>query len=60
VTTIKDVATLAGVGVGTASRVVSGKGSVSAATALKVKQAIETRVHPLTKGNVLYAHPPGY
>jgi len=41
VATIKDVATLAGVGVGTASRVVSGKGSVSAATALKVKQAIE-------------------
>ena len=39
--TIKDVALLAGVGVGTASRVVSGKGSVSAATALKVKQAIE-------------------
>jgi LacI family transcriptional regulator len=39
--TIKDVALLAGVGIGTASRVVNGKGAVSAATALKVKQAIE-------------------
>lgn len=40
--TIKDVARLAGVGLGTASRVVSGKGSVSKATAEKVRQAIET------------------
>jgi LacI family transcriptional regulator len=39
--TIKDVARLAGVGLGTASRVVSGKGSVSAATLEKVKKAIE-------------------
>lgn len=40
--TIKDVAKLAGVGVGTASRVVSGRGSVSPATAAKVRQAIES------------------
>ena len=39
--TIKDVARLAGVGLGTASRVVSGKGSVSAATLAKVRQAID-------------------
>ncbi len=39
--TIKDVARLAGVGVGTASRVVSGRGSVSAATAERVRQAIQ-------------------
>ncbi|HEY5801180.1 MAG TPA: LacI family DNA-binding transcriptional regulator [Burkholderiaceae bacterium] len=39
--TIKDVARLAGVGLGTASRVVSGKGSVSPATLARVKQAIE-------------------
>lgn len=39
--TIKDVARLAGVGVGTASRVVSGRGSVSVATAEKVRKAIE-------------------
>lgn len=39
--TIKDVARLAGVGLGTASRVVSGKGSVSPATLAKVKLAIE-------------------
>jgi LacI family transcriptional regulator len=32
VATIKDVARLAGVGLGTASRVVSGKGAVSPAT----------------------------
>ncbi|MFZ6654570.1 LacI family DNA-binding transcriptional regulator [Undibacterium sp. TJN19] len=38
--TIKDVARLAGVGLGTASRVVSGKGSVSVATQEKVRQAI--------------------
>ena len=39
-TTIRDVARLAGVGLGTASRVVSGKGSVSPATAEKVRRAI--------------------
>lgn len=39
--TIKDVARLAGVGLGTASRVVSGKGSVSQATLEKVRKAIE-------------------
>ncbi len=38
--TIKDVARLAGVGVGTASRVISGRGPVSAETAAKVQQAI--------------------
>jgi LacI family transcriptional regulator len=41
VATIKDVARLAGVGLGTASRVVSGKGSVSPATIEKVKKAID-------------------
>ncbi len=39
--TIKDVARLAGVGLGTASRVVSGKGAVSPATQAKVRKAIE-------------------
>jgi LacI family transcriptional regulator len=39
--TIKDVARLAGVGLGTASRVVSGRGSVAPATLAKVRQAIE-------------------
>ena len=39
--TIKDVARLAGVGLGTASRVVSGKGSVSPATLERVRKAIE-------------------
>lgn len=39
--TIKDVARLAGVGLGTASRVVSGRGSVSPATLERVKKAIE-------------------
>ena len=38
--TIKDVARLAGVGVGTASRVVSGRGSVAVATAQRVRKAI--------------------
>lgn len=38
--TIKDVARLAGVGAGTASRVVSGKGAVSPATLEKVRKAI--------------------
>jgi len=41
VATIKDVARLAGVGLGTASRVISGKGSVSQATIEKVRKAIE-------------------
>lgn len=39
--TIKDVARLAGVGLGTASRVISGKGSVSKTTQEKVLKAIE-------------------
>ena len=39
--TIKDVARLAGVGLGTASRVVSGKGSVAPATAKRVQRAIK-------------------
>jgi LacI family transcriptional regulator len=38
-TTIKDVARLAGVGVGTASRVISGKGSFSRDAALRVEAA---------------------
>ena len=38
--TIKDVARLAGVGVGTASRVISGNGSVAPATAERVRAAI--------------------
>ena len=37
--TIKDVARLAGVGVGTASRVISGKGSFSEAAAARVEAA---------------------
>lgn len=41
-TTIKDVARLAGVGVGTASRVLSGKGAVAPDTAARVQQAIQT------------------
>jgi LacI family transcriptional regulator len=39
--TIKDVARLAGVGLGTASRVLSGKGSVAPATAERVRRAIK-------------------
>jgi LacI family transcriptional regulator len=39
--TIKDVARYAGVGVGTASRVISGRGSVAPETAARVQQAIE-------------------
>jgi LacI family transcriptional regulator len=38
--TIKDVARLAGVGVGTASRVISGNGSVAPGTAERVRQVI--------------------
>jgi LacI family transcriptional regulator len=41
VATIKDVARLAGVGLGTASRVVTGRGSVSAKTLARVNKAIE-------------------
>jgi len=41
VSTIKDVARLAGVGLGTASRVVRGKGSVSQAKLERVKKAID-------------------
>src|SRR3989440_4304125 len=41
--TIKDVARLARVGLGTASRVVSGKGSVAPATARRVHKAIQDR-----------------
>jgi len=41
VATIKDVARLAGVGVGTASRVISGNGPVSQETAGRVRKAIE-------------------
>src|SRR5262245_693866 len=39
--TIKDVARVAGVGLGTASRVVSGKGSVAPETAKRVQRAIK-------------------
>ena len=39
--TIKDVARLAGVGLGTASRAISGKGAVAPATLEKVRKAIE-------------------
>ena len=39
--TIKDVALRAGVGMSTASRVVSGKGYVAAATTLRVQKAVE-------------------
>lgn len=39
--TLKDVANLAGVGLGTASRVVSGKGAVSPKTLARVRKAIE-------------------
>lgn len=40
--TIKDVARLAAVGVGTASRAISGKGAVSAATLARVQAAVQT------------------
>ena len=40
--TIRDVARLAGVGIGTVSRVLSGKGAVSPKTLLKVNQAMES------------------
>jgi LacI family transcriptional regulator len=38
--TIRDVARLAGVGLGTASRVISGKGAVAPATAERVREAV--------------------
>jgi LacI family transcriptional regulator len=41
VATIKDVARLAGVGVGTASRAISGHGSVASATRQRVEQAVQ-------------------
>lgn len=41
-TTIKDVAKLAGVGVGTASRAISGKGAVSGLALAKVQAAVQT------------------
>lgn len=40
--TIKDVASLAGVGVGTASRAISGKGAVSTETLERVRDAVRT------------------
>jgi LacI family transcriptional regulator len=40
--TIRDVAKLAGVGIGTVSRVLSGNGAVSSKTLLKVNQAMES------------------
>ena len=40
--TIKDVALLAGVGVGTASRAISGKGAVSGDTLARVQKAVRT------------------
>jgi LacI family transcriptional regulator len=53
-TTIKDVARLAGVGVGTASRVISGKGSVAGETAERVRAAIKTlNFRPSSAGRAL-------
>jgi LacI family transcriptional regulator len=53
-TTIKDVARLAGVGVGTASRVISGKGSVAADTAERVRGAVkELNFRPSSAGRAL-------
>jgi LacI family transcriptional regulator len=53
-TTIKDVARLAGVGVGTASRAISGNGSVAAATAERVRAAIKTlNFRPSSAGRAL-------
>jgi LacI family transcriptional regulator len=40
--TIKDVARLAGVGVGTASRAISGKGAIAEATLARVQAAVQT------------------
>ena len=53
-TTIKDVARLAGVGVGTASRVISGNGSVAADTAERVRAAIKAlNFRPSSAGRAL-------
>jgi LacI family transcriptional regulator len=52
--TLKDVASRAGVGLATASRVVSGSGSVSLATAARVKAAIEElRYRPSSIGRAM-------
>jgi LacI family transcriptional regulator len=52
--TIKDVARLAGVGVGTASRVISGNGSVAPDTAARVREAIKTlNFRPSSAGRAL-------
>ena len=52
--TIKDVARLSGVGVGTASRVISGRGSVAVETAARVRAAIkELNFHPSSAGRAL-------
>jgi LacI family transcriptional regulator len=53
-TTIKDVARLSGVGVGTASRVISGKGSVAPETAERVRTAIRVlNFRPSSAGRAL-------
>ncbi len=53
-TTIKDVARLAGVGVGTASRVISGNGSVAPGTAERVRVAIrQLNFRPSSAGRAL-------
>lgn len=53
-TTIKDVARLSGVGVGTASRVISGKGSVAPETAERVRAAIrDLNFRPSSAGRAL-------
>jgi LacI family transcriptional regulator len=53
-TTIKDVAHLSGVGIGTASRVISGKGSVAPETAERVREAIRAlNFRPSSAGRAL-------
>ena len=52
--TIKDVARLAGVGVGTASRAISGRGSISQVAAERVQAAVATlNFHPSQIGRAL-------
>ena len=52
--TIKDVARLAGVGVGTASRAISGKGSISPLAVARVQAAVaELNFHPSQIGRAL-------
>ncbi len=52
--TIKDVARLAGVGVGTASRAISGKGSISPLAVARVQSAVaELNFHPSQIGRAL-------